>query len=193
MGEEMSAKLKKVIETIGTVFMGGTMIIFMMVGLFTCTGTMKVARPQTSDFELGPIATPSGVATKYVDVARYTESWHSIPPPGEMQQNTRAVVEFLSPDMIAAACGRPASACAAPSLQRIKMPNPCAFASTDGYAAILCHEIGHLHGWEHPNENASREVANAVNALGWQVRSVVEYQRDILIEMYDQRYARRRK
>lgn len=30
---------------------------------------------------------------------------------------------------------------------RVIAPNPCAFAATDPYAKLLCHEIGHANGW----------------------------------------------
>jgi hypothetical protein len=42
-------------------------------------------------------------------------------------------------------CDRVFYACA--SGRRITMPNPCDYPAGDEYAALLCHELGHLNGW----------------------------------------------
>lgn len=74
-------------------------------------------------------------------------------PPQKFQGNARAVLEVIDPDEIESAClvgGPGALACTKlyPDRPTIVMPNPCAFPF-DSYAVMLCHEVGHVNGWEH--------------------------------------------
>lgn len=41
----------------------------------------------------------------------------------------------------------------------IVMPNPCQWPGWDGYARLLCHELGHVNGWEHDNPVARVRAA----------------------------------
>ena len=74
-------------------------------------------------------------------------------PPLRFQGNARAVLEVIDPDAIEASCiagGPGALACTKmyPDRPTVVMPNPCAFPF-DSYAVMLCHEVGHVNGWEH--------------------------------------------
>lgn len=44
---------------------------------------------------------------------------------------------------------RVALACTSADRKVIVMPNPCEFADSERYARLLCHEMGHVNGWEH--------------------------------------------
>lgn len=35
----------------------------------------------------------------------------------------------------------------------VTMPNPCLFADTEFYAKLLCHELGHVNGWNRTHDN----------------------------------------
>lgn len=78
-------------------------------------------------------------------------------PPLTWQGNARSVIEFIQPDDIESACrsGENVTACTRmlPGRPTIIMPNPCAFP-WDAYAALLCHEMAHVNGWEHQREGA---------------------------------------
>lgn len=39
------------------------------------------------------------------------------------------------------------------------MPNPCQWPGWDGYARLLCHELGHVNGWTHDNPVARARAA----------------------------------
>ncbi len=138
---------------------------FCAIGLGTSIGDIEDAPVSINDDDLGPIKSIKGEAKEWAGpISLYASSSHDVPPPGPMQGDIRTVVEFVAPEMIDAACagGAPAAACAQPWRKRIIMPNPCAFAEDDGYAAIMCHEIGHLHGWDHPKQeigNVEKYVA----------------------------------
>lgn len=71
-----------------------------------------------------------------------------ITPPDRYMGDTVAVVIF-SEQATAKTCPVGAIACAGFSngVPVIAVPNPCPLATRDLYAAILCHEIGHLNGW----------------------------------------------
>lgn len=74
-------------------------------------------------------------------------------PPLKFQGNARSVLEVIDPDEIETSCligGPGALACTKlyPDRPTIVMPNPCAFPF-DSYAVMLCHEVGHVNGWEH--------------------------------------------
>lgn len=74
-------------------------------------------------------------------------------PPLQYQGNARSVIEVIEPEKIEGECfagGPGALACTKmyPGRPTIVMPNPCAFPF-DSYAVMLCHEVGHVNGWEH--------------------------------------------
>ncbi len=35
----------------------------------------------------------------------------------------------------------------------ILIPNPCKYDETDEYAHLLCHELGHVNGWNRTHDN----------------------------------------
>lgn len=71
-------------------------------------------------------------------------------PPLRMQGDARAIIEMIDPESIEAVCGADTTACTRLTPQRptMLMPNPCAFPF-DAYAALLCHEMGHVNNWRH--------------------------------------------
>lgn len=78
-------------------------------------------------------------------------------PPRKMQGDARVIVEFVDPEAVEGLCaggGPGALACAKlyPGKPTLVMPNPCVFP-WEGYAVMLCHELGHANGWEHPRED----------------------------------------
>lgn len=79
----------------------------------------------------------------------------SVPRPPERYQESRsAVVDFMGEGEAYAYCtstiGTPAIACA--NGYRIWIDNPCLHQGP--YAALLCHELGHVNGWpgDHPKD-----------------------------------------
>ena len=90
-------------------------------------------------------------------------------PPVGFQQNRTVTVEFASQTHINTVChalfgappvGMKTNACA--TGQRLVLPNPCAYARTDRYAALLCHELGHANGW--PPTHGDIPVATATES-----------------------------
>lgn len=93
-------------------------------------------------------------------VATASRSPYVLPLPGETLRpparyigETRAVLEVIEPEKVEATCaagGPGALACTKmyPKRPTIVMPDPCAFPF-DSYAAMLCHEIAHVNGWDH--------------------------------------------
>jgi hypothetical protein len=71
-----------------------------------------------------------------------------VAPPDRYMGDTAAVVIF-SIQTVKDNCGDAALGCSGFSngVPIIAAPNPCPLALRDLYAAILCHEIGHLNGW----------------------------------------------
>lgn len=108
--------------------------------------------------EMGRIATPAHERVEYVlPGVRETTM-----PPISRRGDARAIVEFIHPEAVASACagamvvsgtyGEPL-ACTRmePGRPTVVMPNPCSFP-WDAYAAMLCHEVGHVNGWTHDRE-----------------------------------------
>ena len=77
-----------------------------------------------------------------------------------MTQGQRTVIGVLGafiaaiamPGTVTAMCdtlgaGRTAIACASDTV--MVMPEPCLWADRDQYAELVCHELGHVRGWDH--------------------------------------------
>lgn len=77
-------------------------------------------------------------------------------PPARFRGDAEATVHFVAADQIGPICapGLPPlqcgyvwSACTAIDPPRVMtVPNPCT-RPDDAYAALLCHELGHVNGW----------------------------------------------
>lgn len=80
-------------------------------------------------------------------------------PPIAYQQDASAVAIFAGADTIQEICASTAKAgpheiilgCEGEKdgAAIVALPNPCLMPHTDFYAAILCHELGHVNGWRH--------------------------------------------
>ena len=75
-------------------------------------------------------------------------------PPARSQANATVTLQLADQAGIDAIChaafGKPPANMKTDGCQlgdRIVLPNPCEFAETDRYAAMLCHELGHANGW----------------------------------------------
>ena len=89
-------------------------------------------------------------------------SYHPLvePPPAQYQRPPANIagVLYADPRTVDAVCRELSPtpvpdttvilACTVPSTGRMLMPDPCLF-SDEFYAALLCHENGHLNGWKH--------------------------------------------
>lgn len=86
-------------------------------------------------------------------------------PPVARRGDARAVVEFIDPRAVGSACvgaqvvvgtyGAPLGCTLMwPGRPTVVVPNPCAFP-WDDYAALLCHELGHVNGWTHAREDGA--------------------------------------
>lgn len=69
-------------------------------------------------------------------------------PPVRFRGDNVAAVFFV--DDVTKLCGRAKPgfvilACAQGN--QIAMPNPCAYAASERYARIMCHELAHVSGW----------------------------------------------
>jgi hypothetical protein len=76
-------------------------------------------------------------------------------PPRQFQRDTTATVEFLAAEAIVPRCLERganvlANACADQKL--ITITNPCAYQG-ESYARRLCHEMGHVNGWNEAHQN----------------------------------------
>lgn len=81
------------------------------------------------------------------------------PPPGRFRQSRPALVEFVGPEIVSQRCGQLgaqvlANACS--DFQRIVIGNPCEYPGA--YAAMMCHELGHLNGWAANHQDKSEPV-----------------------------------
>jgi hypothetical protein len=105
---------------------------------------------QASDLAAAPAIRHSG-ALREITAAGLAE----IAPPARFQGDASAVIVFGHEDVIASLCGARnangvgpiACAGAKDGTPVIAAPNPCLAAAFDVYAAILCHELGHVNGW----------------------------------------------
>jgi hypothetical protein len=73
-------------------------------------------------------------------------------PPEQYQGPTAAIVFFVEQPAIDSICGGKDQiiACAEIGGGRMILPNPCqARFRGEAYAAIACHEGGHIRGWAH--------------------------------------------
>jgi len=91
-------------------------------------------------------------------------------PPTRFQSDTTASVEFMAAGRIIPRCLErgvmmPAIACADTKL--ITITNPCAYQG-ESYAKRLCHEMGHVNGWDagHRNIPPASESPQAKAAKG---------------------------
>ena len=81
--------------------------------------------------------------------------WSYFPPPPEdgMRDSTSAIIHYVPRSQAETLCKRSdndrAQACANPDSRQIIMPNPCEWPLKDGYAELMCREMGHLNGWKH--------------------------------------------
>ena len=92
---------------------------------------------------------------------RSFQRWNGDAPPMEFRGPATAVVKFTTPEEVSRVCGKglPALpvglrivACSWPTKfaeGAVLMPDPCAWADTEEYAKIQCHENAHLRGWVH--------------------------------------------
>ena len=76
-------------------------------------------------------------------------------PPARFQSDTTASVEFMAAERIMPRCLERgamilANACADQTL--ITITNPCAYQG-ESYARRLCHEMGHVNGWDAGHRN----------------------------------------
>ncbi len=130
-----------------------------LVGAFA--GGALIIATSTPAPELGPINAANLPANSPIVRNAYELPWaNSISlPPEDMRGDARALIEFIDPEMIESACDEWSTACTLPASKTIRMPNPCAF-TWDTYAKLLCHELGHIHGFDHPDEDAetAREI-----------------------------------
>lgn len=74
-------------------------------------------------------------------------------PPEPFQGDIRAIIEFIEPDKVAKRCNGPPEVRACQSGfgddTLIVAPNPCEYTQ-EAYAWLMCHELGHVNGWRHP-------------------------------------------
>lgn len=77
-------------------------------------------------------------------------NYDKIVPPAEFRDNNGAQVEFVSDSELASICGLHAAACTkrVGADEVIYILNPCRVIDHDEYSTILCHELGHVNGWE---------------------------------------------
>ena len=84
------------------------------------------------------------------------------PPPIQYQGDNIAPVIFVDPSQIDFLCGSsppPYKTLACVTWQKVEgkavpvmaVPNPCGPQwAGEGFAYIMCHELGHVNGWKHP-------------------------------------------
>ena len=89
-------------------------------------------------------------------------------PPARFQANATVTLQMADQAGIDAVChaafGKPPANMKTDGCQvgdRIVLPNPCTFADTDRYAAMLCHELGHANGWSSNHQQPQLERAQA--------------------------------
>jgi hypothetical protein len=119
------------------------MALFVKAAAFVAVLLAAPAVPQTL-----PPSTPRPI--QHSGILRDKDSFREVIPPQRYQGDTGAVVIFANAASIAAMCGATnLIACAGKKdgTPIIAVPNPCLFANSDLYAAILCHEMGHVNGW----------------------------------------------
>jgi hypothetical protein len=81
-----------------------------------------------------------------------TLSFSEVAPPSQFQGNNGANIQFVSDYELLKACGIGAVACVKTignNLAIIIVLNPCKTLKKEDYSTVLCHELGHVNGWEH--------------------------------------------
>lgn len=84
--------------------------------------------------------------------------WSSAVPPARFQSDavvTVAMVQNVRPFCGAAPQGLRIVGCTLTlkgGKKMIVMPNPCLLASSDWYARVQCHELGHVNSWSNTHE-----------------------------------------
>lgn len=76
-------------------------------------------------------------------------------PPARFQSDTTASVEFMAAERIMPRClerGAAVLANACADRELITITNPCAYQG-ESYAKRLCHEMGHVNGWDAGHRN----------------------------------------
>jgi hypothetical protein len=76
-------------------------------------------------------------------------------PPVSYQNDTTASVEFMAAERIMPRClerGAAVLANACADRELITITNPCAYQG-ESYARRLCHEMGHINGWDAGHRN----------------------------------------
>lgn len=126
-----------------------------LVGIFAGRG----ARASEHAPVFGPMADPDVDVVEYV-LPRVGETER---PPLGMTGSVRAVVEYVPPSLVAGACsgatvspgavGEPLACTRVGEVPVVRLPNPCSFP-WDPYAALACHELGHVNGWVHREDGA---------------------------------------
>jgi hypothetical protein len=94
-----------------------------------------------------PVAVPPSVTTP--NSTYYSDSL----PPARFRGDNSIKVRFSDQAGVDAVCGK--APCnmvtlACTSVRRpqlMTLPNPCRYPTSDGYAQLVCHELGHLNGW----------------------------------------------
>ena len=75
-------------------------------------------------------------------------------PPARFRQDATVILEIRDQSEIEKTCqarygapppGRRMEACVIGN--RAIMRNPCSFPQSESYAAMMCHELGHVNGW----------------------------------------------
>ncbi|HEX8569373.1 MAG TPA: hypothetical protein VF699_05550 [Caulobacteraceae bacterium] len=89
-------------------------------------------------------------------------------PPAQFQGSATVTIEVGDQARIDRVChplfGRPPEGMktdACHTGERVVLPNPCTFPQSDGYAKILCHELGHANGWSANHDDPSAMQAAA--------------------------------
>lgn len=91
-------------------------------------------------------------------------------PPARFQRDTTASVEFMAAERIILRCierGAVVLANACSDTKLITITNPCAYQG-ESYAKRLCHEIGHVNGWDakHRDIAPASESPQALAQIG---------------------------
>lgn len=107
-------------------------------------------------------------APRYQGVYKPGVPLSAILPPMIYQGDNGIIVLFASTAVVAEECGGSPLACVRryDGVRVMLLPNPCslAVAQTELYAAVTCHELGHVNGWsgEHgPPPLIANSVASA--------------------------------
>lgn len=119
-------------------------IIALIVALFMFSGPRPNGAAESCTAAPTPPPAGSGAAATWFSDGR---------PPARFRADARVRLSFGAPAQVSAICshGLPPLPCGSHWLactvgDEITVPNPCAIAD-DPYAAILCHELGHVNGW----------------------------------------------